>query len=431
VERQREKQRASDEGEDRLGSAARDLLHLLRGSQDPGAAAAARAPAQRDWNEISALAVRHGVGPLLHRALQSGAAPTGVPGPVRARIAEERRATAFRNLRNIGEFERIACALRARGIPVIPLKGLHLADLVYGDISLRPMSDLDILVPRAEVGPAATVLQSLQYGFVEDLSAASAKMPDTTKCNLGLANPGAGTWLELHWSLLEPAGRYAPLVDEVWRAAAPARFGNAETLVMSPELLLLHVCAHLACGHVFLFSLHGLCDIAEIARAYPSLDWRFVADHGARHGLRRGIGAALRLARDHLGAAIPDQALASLGADTLDPDMLADAMKHLLGSADMPHGLQIAPNLLALAGAGTTMEKLAVVWKRIFVPRVELALLYGVPPHSARIWFYYAVRLSDLLRTHAAGAWALKVSDPALAVAAARHARLANWIGSA
>ena len=356
------------------------------------------------------------------------ATPGEIPEPVLTRLAEERRTTGFRNLRIYGEFERVARALHERGVPVIPLKGLHLADLVFRDISLRPMSDLDILVPRTQLEQAAEVLHSLGYGFEQDVSDAAGAMLDTTKCNLGLAHPGVGTWLELHWSVSEPSDRYAALVEDAWRNAVPARFGNTDSMVMSPEFLLLHVCLHLACGHVFLFSLHGLCDIAEIARVYPSLDWRIVAKYGARYGQGRGVAAALRLARDHLGAAIPDEALTSLGADTSDPEMLAAAMEHLLGSIDIPHGLQITPNLLALAAPSAPTEKLATVWRRIFIPRAELSLLYGVPQHSARIGLYYAVRLRDLLRRYAASAWALKVSDPQLAAAAARHAGLAKWI---
>ncbi len=195
---------------------------------------------------------------------------------------------------------------------------------------------------------------------------------------------------------------------------------------MSPEFVLLHVCAHLACNHVFGFDLRALCDIAEIARARP--DWDVVADHGRRHGWTRGVAAALRLAHDHLGADIPAQTLAALGADALDPDLLADAMAHLLSFSRMPGELVTAPNLLAVASGDTPWARSTLLWNRVFVPRAELSLLYGVPEHSPRLGLYYAVRLRDLVRKYAASAWALNVSDPRLAAVASRHARLAKWI---
>jgi hypothetical protein len=412
---------------ERLSPGARALIGFLQPAGGSAAAADVRDLSPQAWDETLAIALRHGVAPLLHRALQSGGALAGLPDYVRARLEEERRATALVNLRNLGQFWRIARALRERKIPLIALKGLHVAELVYRDISLRPMSDLDILVPRSQLEQAVATLHGLDYGFDEDVSSAANAMLDT-KCNVGLAHRHMDVWLEVHWSLSEPPERYTAALEDIWRSAVPARLGDADALVMSPEFLLLHICAHLACNHLFVFSLRALCDIAEIVRAHPELDWTVVVNHGRRHGWGRGVGAALRLASDHLGAGVPVDTLASLEADALDPGMLAEAMEHLVTCIDMPDELRTAPNLMAFAGEYGPLKKVAALWARIFVPRPELALLYGVPESSARLALYYAVRLRDLLRRYAASAWALNVSDPKLAAAAARHARLARWI---
>ncbi len=403
------------------------LIGFLRPAGEPGAVARARDLPPRGWDETLEIALSHGVAPLLHRALQSAGALGELPEHVRARLEQERRATGLLNMRKYGEFRRIAQALRERNIPLIALKGLHLADLVYRDISLRPMSDLDILVPRLEVERAIAALQSIEYGFEEDVSGAAPGMIGT-KCNIGLAHRRLGLWLEIHWTLAEPGDCYAPPMDDVWRSAAPGRLGDADVQVMSPEFVLLHVCAHLACNHVFGFDLRALCDIAEIVQAQPRLDWEVVADQGRRHGWTRGVAAALRLVHDHLGADIPAETLAALGADTLDPELLDDALEHLLTFSRMPGELVTAPNLLAVASGATLWAKCAMLWRRIFVPRAELSLLYGVPERSPRLDLYYAVRLRDLFRKYAASAWALNVSDPRLAAIAARHARLAKWI---
>lgn len=411
----------------RLSRGARALLGLLR--FDPGASPASGIAAlpPQGWDEAVELALRHGVAPLLHRALQPGGGFAGLPEAMRARLEEDRRATALDNLRKYGQFRRVARALRERGIAVIALKGMHLAELVYRDISLRPMSDVDILVPRAQLEQAAATLRELDYGYAADLSGAAGAMLDI-KCNIGFAHRQTDVWLELHWSLDEPPARYTAVLEDIWRSAVPVRLGDADALVMSPEFLLLHVCAHLACNHTFAFSLHALCDIAEIVRVHPSIDWTAVAGHGRRHGWGRGVAAALRLASDHLGAAVPAGALAALGTDALEEGMLAEAMEQLVGCTDLPDELRTAPNLLGIAGERGPARKLAALWARLFVPRAELALIYGVPERSARLNLFYAARLRDLLRKYAASAWALHVSDPELAAAAARHARLARWI---
>lgn len=412
---------------ERLSLGARTLMGFLQPAGGAASANRVRDLPPRAWDDIISIALRHGVAPMLHHALLSGNAIAGVPEHVSARLGEERRATALVNLRNLGQFRRIAQGLRKHDIPVIPLKGLHLAELVYRDISLRPMSDLDILVPRSQLKQAVATLRGLDYGFDEDMSGAADTMLDT-KCDVGLAHRELNVWLEVHSSLSEPPERYAIVVEDVWRSAVPGRLGDADVLVMSPEFLLLHVCAHLACNHAFLFSLRALCDIAEIVRAHPELNWTVVVDHGRRHGWRRGVAAALRLASDHLGAAVPADVLAALGADTLGPGMLDEAMEHLVTCIEMPGALRTAPNLVALADKHGPVEKLTALWARIFLPRAELALIYGVPESSARLKLYYAVRMKDLLRRYAGSAWALNVSDPQLAAAAASHGRLARWI---
>jgi hypothetical protein len=416
------------------------LLGLLR--LDAGSVAVSRVrelPPQA-WDEVLALALRHGVASLLQRALQAGGALAALPEPLRARLEHERRATALDNLRNYGEFRRVARMLRDRNVPVIALKGLHLAELVYRDISLRPMIDLDLLVPRAQRKQAIVALRAEGYGLEEQMlerafeeggQADAVKAMLDGKYHVGLAPRRLGTVVEIHWSLADPLHPYSAPIEDIWRDALPARLGDADTCVMSPEFLLLHVCAHLAYNHVFAFSLRALCDIAEIVRAHPALDWTAVAERGRRHGWRTGVAAALRLARDHLGAQVPAEALAAIGGDALDTELLAEALAHLLALAEIPDELRAAPSLLVLAGRRGLGAKITMAWDRLFVPRAELALIYGVPEHSARIPLYYAARLRDLVRTYSASAWAFSVSDPQLAATAARQARLAKWIAAA
>ena len=100
------------------------------------------------------LARLHGVAPLLHERLRATGRLPELPAETREILGAARRLTAFENLRHYAELRRIAKALNGRGIPLIALKGLHLAELVYVEPSLRPMSDMDILVPRMAVGAA-------------------------------------------------------------------------------------------------------------------------------------------------------------------------------------------------------------------------------------------------------------------------------------
>lgn len=378
------------------------------------------------WDSIASFAQEHGVAPLLHERLQTSGVLATLPDSAQAILVAARRTAAFENLRHYAEFRRISVAFNRRGIPLMALKGLHLAEQVYGDISLRPMSDMDILVPESRVAQAVAAMQTLDYGPDGDLSGSVGKMLQS-KCNLGFAHRRHDVYVEVHWKLSEPGSPYAAPMDEIWQSARPAQLGGGDARVMSPEFLLLYVCAHLACNHVFSLNLRALYDVAAIVGRVPGLDWQRFARHAMGHGWRRGVAVVLRLAHDNLGVAVPDRVLDALGAGALDAPLLGDALEHILSRPEFPRALVNAPNVMSLSGGGL-WAKIATVWRRVFVAPAELALLYGIPERSLRLPLWYAVRLRDLLRNYVPSVWAMEIADPRIAALAARQVRLAKWV---
>ena len=59
--------------------------------------------------------------------------------------------TLSRNIKFYEEFNIIISAFKQNKIDVIPLKGIVLADLIYKDIGLRHMSDIDLLVKPDQI----------------------------------------------------------------------------------------------------------------------------------------------------------------------------------------------------------------------------------------------------------------------------------------
>jgi hypothetical protein len=375
---------------------------------------------------IAHAAVAHGIAPVLHQVFAEAGPSDRCRDDARQVLAGERRATAARNLRNYAEFKRIALAMKAHDLPLMPLKGLHLAELVYGDISLRPMTDLDILVPEDRVPEAIQVLRSLGYGPETDNADAALAMIETT-CALGFAHQVHGTWVEVHWRLSEPGDGFAAPMDDVWRTSAVAKLGGCNVQVMQPEYLLLHVAAHLACKHGFIFGVRALADVAEIVRAYPQLDWTAFVDRAKRHGWQRGVALALRLARDHLQADIPTEAMAAIGGDAVDPALRSAALEQMLAAPKLPGEVVCSPNFLNLAGRSPA-GRVALLFSRIFAPRAELAMAYGIAPGSPWLPFYYVLRLRDLSRRYVHGTRELLRPGSELSRAAARRTRLAAWI---
>ena len=221
--------------------------------------------------------------------------------------------TGARNTLLYQELGLVLQALQHENIPVIVLKGAHLAALVYRHIALRPMSDLDLLVHPSDLERAAAKLRDLNYS-----GPPGGDVPTLWKgeCHLPRLHKAPGTALELHWTPLSPARLPAIANDGWWQRSRPATIAGAPTRVLSPEDLLLHVCLHNACHPVcgpFGLGLRPLCDIAAIIRRYrETLSWPEVQARAVEWRTERFVYLALWLARELLGVAVPQSIMEGL-----------------------------------------------------------------------------------------------------------------------
>ena len=113
------------------------------------------------WGEILAQLKDQRMAPLLYVHLKGAGVelPLDVKRPLQSMYVRHRWADQVRR-RVLRE---ILAAFQADEIPALVLKGAALSHLVYPESGLRPMSDLDILVPRSEVWRAGQALAKLGF----------------------------------------------------------------------------------------------------------------------------------------------------------------------------------------------------------------------------------------------------------------------------
>ncbi len=114
-----------------------------------------------DWDVALRQARRHRLAPLLSRHLETAA--HRAPAAVVAELTADRRRTAASNLRLLAAGRTIVDTLSGRDVPVVALKGLALLEVAYDDLSLRPMVDIDLLVPDASIQRAEDLVLELGY----------------------------------------------------------------------------------------------------------------------------------------------------------------------------------------------------------------------------------------------------------------------------
>jgi hypothetical protein len=199
------------------------------------------------WDALAAAAETEGLGPALGYGLARLHDPT-IPAAVAARLLAKFREALARHVVMSRDLATLLRALAAARIPTIPLKGAYLGETVYPHPALRPMSDIDVLVPMDDRLRVDEILRGLGYrrgsdahSWAFDLAYDSATFYD---------GPG-GARVDVHWRLLnEPRYAWSRVDgDGVWDRAVPVTLAGERTLALSPEDLVLSLAAHLAVHH--------------------------------------------------------------------------------------------------------------------------------------------------------------------------------------
>jgi hypothetical protein len=112
------------------------------------------------------------------------------------------------------------------GITPVLLKGACFALTIYPDIGLRPMGDLDLLVPKAQFAEAVRIARSL--GYVDSGPEAAPGLKDLLSHEACLVKLDGSVVLEIHHSLVaDQTFTYSVPVDWFWEQTEPLPVVNA------------------------------------------------------------------------------------------------------------------------------------------------------------------------------------------------------------
>jgi len=257
------------------------------------------------WRDIVRSADEHGVFPVVVRNLRRLGWPH-VPEATRKELEAAERLNAVRNRLLARSLGTILGRFAQAGIPVIPLKGVALAESLYGDMSLRVCSDVDILVPRPTVGHAVELLQADGFRGADRYHAGATDIDLLLRSNMEycLDSPPASFHyvLELHWDIAWRWRADSEMVEHLWADARPGTVLGADAWVLSPEWELLYLAFH-AARHRW-SALKWLVDVHEVC-VRGGLDWAGVEDRARRFGLERALHLTLGACRTLLGTPLP------------------------------------------------------------------------------------------------------------------------------
>ena len=289
-----------------------------------------------DWEDLIATARQHGVVPLVFQTLQSNFAAR-VPANALAELRGCYRAGAQQSMVLAGELLRVLGGLATGGIKALPLKGPALAALAYGKLALRSFGDLDVLVRDRDVLAAKQLLLGLGYAPETPMSRRHERLHLQTHYVYTFVHNESHVIVELHYRIRPRYFSFALTAEQLWEQLVPITVGREEVLSLAPENLLLFLCAHGA-NHCW-ERLAWICDIAELLRSYPTLDWPKVMGRARAAGGERMLLLGLRLAHDLLGAQLPPAIADRLRCDQIVSLLMAQVVERLQALEEQPPGL--------------------------------------------------------------------------------------------
>ncbi|MBC8446879.1 MAG: nucleotidyltransferase family protein [Chloroflexi bacterium] len=376
-----------------------------------------------DGEALLDLAAKQRVSPLLYHRLVARGLETRVPAEIMQGLRRAYLVNAARNMRLHHELGEIVSGLRRGGIAVIVLKGAFLADAVYDNVALRGIGDIDLLVPQEDVTKSREVLTALGYHSLRSFSVDIHVDFATAKHLSPFVKPNM-PWVEIHWNITSPGRQHSIDVAELWERAVPATVAGVEVLALCAEDLLLYLCLHASYQHCFQLGLSALCDIAATIRHYgDDMDWAQVRQRAEQWRWRRGVHLALYLARELVGAAVPDDVLRDLQPVGFSETIAAVVKEQLFSDQKMT-----SANFAQLWGAKRPQDKAVHLFRILFPSPLNMSTLYPAPPDSARIYLYYPVRLVDVLRRYGRATWCLLRGDQQTTLLAERKNVLSDWL---
>ena len=377
-----------------------------------------------DWDRVVKLACENDLGPLLYKRLQQLRPDGRTRGPLAA-LKAMYCATAIRNTLLYRELETLLRALGTLGAPVIVLKGAALADRVYRDRALRPMSDVDLLVGKERMLDVEDLLGRMGYA-VEELKPGDKAWCYERHYHLVFCrqvNASFRMRCEIHWLLERPTRPFTIDTEGVWTRALPASVANTDVLVLSPEDLLLQLCLH-TCKHRLVGGFRAFCDIAEvITHSGQNIDWQLVLQRARQWQIDPFVYVPLHLVQRLLGADVPEWVLDALHPEDFDERTLDAAMREVLEDRQ---SASLFSDFFQIRYGHSLAERAAAIRKAF--SHAAIARRYGLAANSMAIYRHYPQRLRDLARDYGFELWRLmRHGDEAVEKADGR-ARLAKWL---
>lgn len=331
-----------------------------------------------NWDLVWQMSKAHGVAPLVYRNL-AAICPAAVPSSIHEAYRRHNQSTTLMNTVLAKEFVALLDALASTGVTAIPFRGITLAQIAYGDLSMCECEDIELIVEQGAIHQARKVLWSHGYQPAKaDIDAET----DAREVNHVFLKRNGMVTINLQWGLAGYHSAFRLDRGALWRRLKPVGLPTKPVMGPCPEDLLILLCVH---GTIHAWKqLKWVCDIAELVRRKPALDWSRVLYQASEWGCRRMVLLGLAMAQNLFDIVLPRTVSHEIDADADLPVLVRRMPQQLLKQPDQ--GIDEAcADALCVMIKDSSWER----WKfSVILCRSEAEVLYRPLP-----WFRFQRQL--------------------------------------
>ena len=283
------------------------------------------------WDVFLSLVRRHGVFPLVYTLLCRYAAEQ-MTDDIRAGLKAYYVQTVVQSMRQSAEMVRIGKLLAEHSVTPIVMKGVVLAQSLYGNAALRKSADIDLMVRVEDFDRTDKLIREDGY----ECTSPGSNLTDRQKSffrsigqNYEYYHPQQGIALELHWRSYLWTREQTELL---WEHCEPVSFMGQTFYSWNDELLLLTLCYHGA--HHEWSSLKWTGDIAVLLSREHSEGWENLLRLTEQLGMRRVLAQSLLLVHWLYGIQLPGVLHVVIREEKLSVSLATKAMNRLMQSAE-------------------------------------------------------------------------------------------------
>ncbi len=350
-----------------------------------------------DWDYVLQMGKDHGLAPLLYYHLHQADRDHQIPQAIMGQLHGIYYSNLARNIPLSYELNKILNVFEKKGIPIVVLRGLALAQTIYENIALRVAGDIDLLVQKKDLSRVAKTLLELKFR-----SPQSGLVTKGCSVELCFVKQGArgekglgSVVIDVHQDITSSI-RLKRIIksdtEGVIRRARPVRVKDVNMLVMAPEDLLLH----LTLRHCF-ERLIRLCDIAEVIKLKKSeQDWQSLVQKAKESRITSIMYYTLWYARQLLEAPVPEYVLKELTPNWCRKSMLDALLSKAVYPDDSGDLSRARKYFLQIFMADRSIDVFLVLWTVMFPSSEWLAYYYG-RPRAKKLYLSHLINLFAIL----------------------------------